>query len=399
MIFYSSYLHREVFADLIRRWMYAQVRPGDALLATRLVNFNNAYVLRYLRRFSEWIFASLHGGRLRSMPVRTKRVVKDAIVRHPPYVNDRIRNLLNDYHRYPGRFYGETPFHGALFFARTPGGEVYVGSNRIKRVRRLAEKTGRRIIDSVFAAIKERADALAAHRAERLGLERVSLVTAPDDMIAEFGQAEERLLEDLRHGRPLADHDGLVIDDVAGVKVILEGRDQFRLLDLLDQDRRCEIKEVQRHSGRYNATNLIVSYQPDKEDILSSPLNAKALKVMEACGVARQRADAEFARFVRDGEENITMEIIISDYQEMLESEVGRCMHEDRISEQRLRQEYRGFLAKNVAYLTEFLFAFAMSPAIELDELPIKLWNRYLPDYFDEVVKSLFNISPMELTA
>jgi hypothetical protein len=33
-----------------------------------------------------------------------------------------------------------------------------------------------------------------------------------------------------------------------------------------------------------------------------------------------------------------------------------------------------------------------MSTQRELSELPIKLWNRYLPDYFDEVLKDLFNI-------
>jgi hypothetical protein len=40
----------------------------------------------------------------------------------------------------------------------------------------------------------------------------------------------------------------------------------------------------------------------------------------------------------------------------------------------------------------EYLFAFPMSMQRNLSELPIKLWNRYLPDYFDEVLKDLFHI-------
>ena len=70
------------------------------------------------------------------------------------------------------------------------------------------------------------------------------------------------------------------------------------------------------------------------------------------------------------------MEIIVSDYEEMMESEIGRCMHEDRIIEQRLRQQYRGHLAKNITYLMEYLFTFPSSQQVELGELPFKLWNR-----------------------
>ena len=49
-------------------------------------------------------------------------------------------------------------------------------------------------------------------------------------------------------------------------------------------------------------------------------------------------------------------------------------------------------LSKNIEYLMEYLFAFTQSTQRNLSELPIKLWNRYLPDYFDEVLKDLFHI-------
>ena len=51
-------------------------------------------------------------------------------------------------------------------------------------------------------------------------------------MIAEFQKAESRLLEDLRQGRPIQDADSLIIQDVAGLKVIMEGADRSRLMDL-----------------------------------------------------------------------------------------------------------------------------------------------------------------------
>jgi hypothetical protein len=118
---------------------------------------------------------------------------------------------------------------------------------------------------------------------------------------------------------------------------------------------------------------------------------------MQSRGVDRDQTQKDFNEFVRRGEASITIEVIISDHQEMLESEIGRCMHEDRIIEQRLRQEYRGHLSKNVEYLMEYMFAFAVSRHRRINSLPIKLWNRYLPDYFEDVVKTLYNIPPTHL--
>jgi hypothetical protein len=113
---------------------------------------------------------------------------------------------------------------------------------------------------------------------------------------------------------------------------------------------------------------------------------------MQARGIPPDQLQRTFAEFVRSGEEGIVLEIIISNYQETLESEIGRCIHEDRIIKQRLNKQYRGHLSKNIEYLMEYLFAFPASSQRELLELPIRVWNRYLPDYFDEVLKELFQI-------
>jgi hypothetical protein len=180
---------------------------------------------------------------------------------------------------------------------------------------------------------------------------------------------------------------------VAGIKVILEELDQPRILSLLRKSNDCELIEVEPHRGKYNATNLIVSYRPDKQAILDQPLPEPLLRLMRSLGIERQRVQREFSEFVQEGETEVNIEIIISSYQEMLESEVGRCMHEDRIIEQRLRQEYRGHLSKNVEYLMEYLFAFASSGRTNVSGIPIKLWNRYLPDYFEEVIKELYSIA------
>ncbi len=377
--------------------MYDQVRPEDADLVVRLVHFNRVFASRYLDIFARSIFAGLYPDTLSSATVERKGDLKDALVATPPYRNERIDALIDDYRRFPGRFYRETPFNGTLYFTMENGLKRYVGSSRIKRVRRLAEKSARRIIDLMFDRIKRHADMMANGRALLLGITRQELLTAPMEMAEEFLRAENRLVEDLREQRPIAG-DGEVppINDVVGIKVILEQSEEKNLHELLSKADDCRVVEAERHSGRYNATNIVVRFSPPKNDILSMPLEDDSLRIMQAYGYSPYEANQAFREFVLSGEDDVLVEIIVSGYQEILESEVGRSMHEDRIIEQRLKQQYRGPLAKNIGYLLEYIFVLPAAGHREQCELPIKLWNRYLPDYFDEVLKGLFRIAPIK---
>ena len=395
MITINSFLHREVLSDIIRRWMYNEAVPADADWITRLVHFNHAFVSRYLDLFAKRIFRGLHPGTLSSRAVRVKGDLKDALVEDPPCRNERIDELIGEYRLNPGRFYPETPFQGTLYFAGRNGSPAYIGSSRIKRYRRLAEKSARRIIDRIFDQIKRHAEELADERARVLGIPRERLLTTPADMTREFVIAEKRLLDDLLEKKPITgDGEILPINDVAGMKVVLERPEQPNLLELLGRFPDCEVVEEERHSGRYNATNLLVRFRPPREEILLQPLDRGTLRIMEERGFSLDDTNRSYAEFVRSGEEDVMLEVIFSDYQEMLESEIGRCIHEDRIIEQRLLQQYRGPLARNIGYLLEYLFVFPISGRRELGELPIKIWNRYLPDYFDEILKQLFRIPP-----
>jgi hypothetical protein len=392
MIRIDSYLHRAVLSEMIRRWMYHDVYPADADRIARLINFNHLYVSRYLNLFTENIFQELYPAGVTRRPALRKGNLKDALIACPPYRNARIDELIGDYVAHPERYYRETPFHGILLFTHREGVEACIGSSRIKRARRMAEKAARRIIDRMFDNIKKHADALAEERARRLGILREQLMTPPQEMQDEFLKAESRLLEDLHQGNPFEDEEDIVISDVAGLKMILEAPQQEALINLLNRLPDCRITEEESHNGHYNATNLIVCYRPDRERILSRPPGGRIMTLMQARGMEPDQVRQAFAEFVRTGEKTVSLEIIVSNYEETLESEIGRCMHEDRIIRQRLTRQYRGHLSKNIEYLMEYLFAFPMSAQRELTELPIKLWNRYLPDYFDEVLKNLFNI-------
>jgi hypothetical protein len=397
MIRFNSYLHRDTLYDVIRRWMYNESYNTDAELITQLIHFNNVCISRYLETFSKKIFSSFYPGKIVTRSIQSKSDLKDTLVGNPHYLNPRINQLIEDYHAQPEYFYRETPFQGTLIFSKKESGNTFVGSSRIKRVRRLAEKSARCIIDNMFQAIKHRADILAQERARQMGISFEELITDADDMHQEFCKAEKKLIEDLRKWNPILMDDTLVINDVAGIKIIIEDQQLPEILVLFQQDDDCKLIEIETHKGRYNATNLIVEYALDKKSILEKPLLKKTLNLMKRRGLDPERVSRGFAEFVNSGENSVNIEVIVCNYQEMLESEVGRCMHEDRIIEQRLKQEYRSHLATNVTYLMMYMFNFAVSPQNELGELPFKLWHHYLPDYFDEVMRSLFAIPPLRL--
>ncbi|MDA8139392.1 MAG: hypothetical protein M0036_12130 [Desulfobacteraceae bacterium] len=395
MISITSYLYHDTLKDIIRRWMYGQVWPSDAAAIGRIINYNTVFLARCLPDFCSRLFALLHETPVYARPSRRKADLKDVLVSHCPYWNQRLEQMISQYRYEPGRFYRETPFNGTLYLLGAADDAMVVGSSRIKRVRRLAEKTARRIIDAVFASIKSRADLLAQDRADRIGVPRGALITPQDQMVAEFQKAESRLLDDLKMGRPILTNEKLVIQDVAGAKVIVPDEQRAALLAKIEHMEHCELVEVEEHRGNYNAVNLIVRYRPDREALVAKPPGARLFHVMQARGLRPEEIHADFQRFVLEAEAAVHIEVIVCNYQEMMESEIGRCMHEDRIQQQRTNQQYTGQLARNIEFLIAYLFAFASSSHTELNELPMRLWDRYLPDYFDEVFMGLYDVHRM----
>jgi hypothetical protein len=371
MITINSFLHRTRLHDVIRRWMFEELHAGDTDEILRLVHFNNVYVSRYLEQFATRLFTGLHGSSIRREKVSTKGELRDRICTSLPEHCERCVELAAGYARKPGHYFRETPFHGSLYFHTGTG---YAGSTRIKRIRRLAEKSARRLVDWLH---------------ESAGTEPVA---SPDSLL----QPEQQLLAHLQAQRTLHPSARLAINDVAGIKVVLREQDLEQLLELL-QECGCILLEQECHQGDYRATNLVVHHRPDREAILEQPLHETMLRVFVDHGYTPDQANAAFREFVRTGEERVSVEIIATSYLEMLESEIGRCIHEQRIIRQRHNPRYYGQLAQNTGFLMEFLLTYPALPYRQLEQLPLRLQDRYLPDYFDEVWRRLFNNPSVEL--
>jgi hypothetical protein len=376
MLTLNSYIHRRQLEDILSRWLIDRYRGDDCPRLKDITNFNSYLITRYLDDVCMRLFEYVAGEKISSFEVGHKARLKDFIVMNPPYLTPRIEEILAHYDRYPQDYYRHAPFHGVIYHAGTAERPRYLGHSRIKRTRRIAEKGARRIIDHIFELIKTQADIFAVERAARLGIPKSMLITDPQTQLSEFVHAERRVIKTIRKGTlsDVGDNGtALTINDVTGLKVILEDDLAHRLYDFVDASPDIKIVEIERHEGNYNATNLILRLSLDHERLMASPPGGRALEIFARRGMGDGDIARRYASFVSNGESDVYLEVILSNYGEMLESELGRCMHEGRILTQRRQQEYQSPLAHSVRYLIEYMFLFTVSPKKMIDAIHIKL--------------------------
>ena len=144
-------------------------------------------------------------------------------------------------------------------------------------------------------------------------------------------------------------------------------------------------------AGKFQGRNMVVACRLPHDQLLEQLPDERMLQVWVARGVAQTSDEAEemYRDFVRTAEGHVRLEILLIEYEALLESELGRSMHEEHIQEQRENQAYRGRLAQNVEALMFFMFAYAFSTNTSAGPLPIRVGSTYLPDYFDSVFRDL----------
>ena len=390
MILLGSFLHHEELADILGRAIEDRLHPEDAPRLKVILNLNTYVVRLYSNWFAERLFRNVLGEGVQYRAARTKGELKDLLVANPHYLNERVKELIARYRRYPEDYFRETPYEGRVFTTGDP--PRYAGSRRIKRVRRIAEKCGRRIVDYIFLQIRRRADELADERAHRLGVPRDQLITPPEQMVAEFEHAERRVLKAIRDGLFVAAMPQFYIDDVVGMRILTTPANGQRVDEYLASCTDVSIVDEKRFSGDFNGRNSVVVWRLPREELVAHPPSESLAEAFLARHVAPDRAalDALYRDFIRSDNGHVRFEILTLDYEAVLESEIGRSMHEDHVRAQRDKVEYTGRLAQNVEALMVYLFAFAQSPLSEIPETPIKLRGTYLPDYLQSLLRELY---------
>lgn len=388
MVMLNSFFNRGKLCHIIERWLVGKLQPDDAYEVKRIINFNTLILFPILQQCTEEIVQQFYGKEIRKLHADKKGILKDFIVAHPWHRSTRIEELITRYRRFPENYYRETPFQGTIYYRKEKDLRRPLAISRTKRIRRIGEKCSRRIIDDIYGRIKRQAEEMARLRARRLGININQLITPQKQMEEEFKNAEDKIRDSIKMGRVMFDNSDYIVNDIAGIKVLGENNFAQKLARYLKT--RGAIIETEEHRGAYNATNIIVSWPVDKEQILKILSQPYAREELASRGMSMKNLRQDIKTFVSNCEDDINIEIIVTTFTELLESEIGRCKHEDRILNLRKKMEYTGPLSTNAEYLMIYLFMFCLSSRREITYLPFNLWTRYMSDYFTKVIYSLY---------
>ncbi len=149
--------------------------------------------------------------------------------------------------------------------------------------------------------------------------------------------------------------------------------------------------------GGYRATSLVLEAGWDREEIARRYEECRGWERYGRRGIPEEALREGFRGFLEDAEPTLRLELILSTFPDLVESEFGQAIHEKRILAQRDNRAYKGNIPVNVEFLIEYLFAVGFSPQTRIDRLPIKLWGRYLPDTVIGCIRNLYSIPEDDL--
>lgn len=379
---------------IAERWFCGRPEATDALDLTRIF-IADGYVLgEVLDEFTRKLLQAAGAGECRTRRIESKGELRDALCRCPRFLTPRVKYLTDRYRDNPAYYYHETPVNGCY---NVDSDDQILATYRLKRPKRIAEKANRRIAKWIFETVREEARKMAADRAQRFGITLDALITSADDMTREFVQAEERVAARFRDGAIRFDRSAITINDVGGIKIIGDERTLSAVDKTLLDDKSVVTGEREDHYGNYNAVSQILDIPWDREQVCRKYRDSASWKKYVGRGIPESELKRGLEPLLEGAEPRITIELILSSFEALVESELGSSIHEERIIAQRDNKAYVGYIPMNAEFLLEYLFAVGFSPTIEVRTVPIKLWGRYLPDTLVVYIRQLFQLPRNDL--
>jgi len=385
-MFLTGLTHRRQLFNVATRWLSDRPRPDDGRAVTELFTYDGLLSIPPARQFMTDVYAQVFGGAPTWVPIRYKHELRERALEAIGDPTPRQYEMMECYHSNPEAFFRRMPIDGAIVFA--PDGRM-TGGIRIKRPRRVAEKASRRLAEYLGGLIRSRAEALAGVRARRSGVAMDDLPPDPEAEQREFIEAETWLSDQFRNGTIRIPTAAVHIDDVLGFKIIGTEAELQLAEQVIQRTRGVELVEREEHGGAYNAVNLLVDLALPSEESLLRRYSATDWSFAASRGLRADQLAANFPEFVHGAARRVRLELILTTFSEFLESELGRCIHEFRILEQREARDYRGRMAKNAEFIIEYLLSVAFSPTTSIDEIPIKMWGQYLPETLSYATRRL----------
>lgn len=385
-MFLSTMTHRDELFDLALRWLNDDLTPADGKAITRIFLYESAVSTVVVERLINFL-SSLFKGPLRMERIREKQALRRRLIHYHPRPGDRTRQLIHHFEEDPEYFFPRLPIDALLI---TSSHSQLVAVGRIKRLSRVAEKVSFRLVEALFKEIQAEARRIAARRAAACGVLLDDLISSENEMQNDFAEAEMAVAGRFRNGNVKISREALTINDLLGFKIIGEPELIEQVPVLLDQSPGIYVLETEKHTGDYSALHLLVEIDLPAPNELAANMREFDWKIARQRGIDPRVIKRGFKDYLAQGAGTVRMEIILTTYDELMESEFGRSMHELRILQLRQRQNYSGLIAQNAGYLIEYLLALAASPTVDVAELPIKIHGRYLPETIASAKCALF---------
>jgi len=393
-MYLTSFVHRENLFDVSERWLCGLLKPDDGLRITQIL-ISDGFVLGHtLEKVSKIILEMVSGEPFKQERVQFKGQLRDAICRSAQGQNARTEELVRLYETNPEFFYREAPINGVLCLDQQ---NRLMGLYRIKRPRRIAEKANRYVANWIYRMVQERAKEMAKERASQCRIPLEELITPKKQMDVEFVAAEKNIAQKFKENDIELDRAALRIHDVGGIKIITDAEKLSQLETQLSNHPQIIITDRENFAGNYQATSLIIEVYWDREDVCGSYMAQRVWKKYLDRGIPEKDLREGLEPLLDGAEPTLRIELILSTFPDMVESELGNSLHEERIMAQRDDKVYKGYIPMNVEFLIEYLFAVGLSPQVHIDSLPIKLWGRYLPDSVIDQIRALYKMPHCEL--
>jgi hypothetical protein len=393
-MYLSSFAHRDDLFDITERWLCGRLEPNDGLRITQILISDGFVLGETIKSVAKLLIEMTHGRVFRQERLLSKGQLRDAICRTAQNRNSRTEELVRLYETDPEFFYREAPINGAIYVDER---ERLLGLYRIKRPRRIAEKANRYVANWIFRRVKVRAKEMAKVRARQSEIPLERLVTSKTQMDYEFITAEKDVAQQFKGNSIKLDKPELTIHDVGGIKIVAHEEELAQLEDKLSDHPNIRIIDRENFSGNYQATSLIIEATWDREVVRKLFIDKKGWERYLDRGIPEAELKKGLEFLLDDAKPTLYMELILSTFPDMVESELGDSLHEERIVAQRDNKIYKGYIPMNVEFLIEYLFAVGACPHAHIDQLPIKIWGRYLPDTVIAHIRELFRIPECEL--
>ncbi|MFH2010838.1 MAG: hypothetical protein ABI333_29825 [bacterium] len=390
-MYLTGLMHRGELFDITLRWLNDDLHPEDGRRLTEIFLYESMVSCPSVQEHMLRFFQRLYGVGLSVERVAYKQQLRERLIECVPVSDPRIEFLTAAFRESPEEFFPRLPVDGLLLFAPE---HRLVSISRIKRPQRVAEKAAYRTADALADLIRGEAELLASGRAVEQGVDLQQLISTQEQMRADFVSAERRVASGFRSSEIALNREDLSINDIIGFKVIGDEEELQWAERMLAEEPNVSVLEREVHRGHYNATNLQVDIDLPPVGQLVDEARDMDWAAAASRGLNPEEARRNFPRFVETGERTVRTEVILTTYPELIESELGRSLHERRILRLRERQSYSGQIAENARFLIEYLLAVAYAPTVRVSELPIKMWGRYLPETLVDAVRRLHGLEP-----